>query len=98
MENILDESALQARADRDKLQQLLAMKPASVRNTILSLYDTATNTIEPGADIVSVLGQSHIKTKRELAAALERAGCRFGSKEYDNYYDAYCTANPDLSI
>ncbi|MEI6174283.1 MAG: hypothetical protein WCR01_11070 [Bacteroidota bacterium] len=98
MENIIDDAAVIAAQDREKLKQLLSNKPTAVRNTILSLFDQAINTVEPGADIVSVLGQSHIKTKRDLAGALTKAGCRFGTPEYDQFYDRFCAAHPDLSI
>jgi len=98
MENILDEAAIQKNADREKLKSLLAFKPKAVQNTIMNLFDTTHNLLEPGSDVVSVLGQSNIKSRRELSAALEKAGVRPLSNEFNNYYDRYCAEYPDLSI
>jgi len=94
----IDEAALEANANREKLKQLLALKPVAIRNTILAMYNETPNLLEPGSDVVATLGMSNIKTKRELSAALERAGVRPLSKEYNDYYDRYCTEYPNLPI
>ena len=98
MENIIDEAAIRANEDREKLKRLLEMKPAAMRNMVLSMYDQTPSVSEKGADVVALLGMAGIKTRVDLCKALANTGLRQGTTEWDTFYDKYCESHPNLPI